>query len=245
MENRKLWEQYAEWKKEYRWVDLTRELSIETDHWSGFDTMRVEVPFDYAEDGFFAHTYTLVSQYGTHIDAPCHFVEGKRTLDQIMPEEMVLPLCVIDVAEQAAANPDFICGTAEILAWEEKHGRIPDGAFVAMRTDWSKRADMDNMGEDGVKHFPGWGMDALKFLIEERNVTAFGHEPKDTDAGIESAVNGYAGEYYLLEQERYQIELMCNLDQLPAAGALIFCGFPKAKGSPGFTARCLALCPKA
>ena len=56
MENRKLWEQYAEWKKEYRWVDLTRELSIETDHWSGFDTMRVEVPFDYAEDGFFAHT---------------------------------------------------------------------------------------------------------------------------------------------------------------------------------------------
>lgn len=244
MENKKLWEQYQGWKQDCCWIDLTRELSTETDHWSGFPAMEVEVPFNYPEAGFFAHKYTLVSQYGTHIDAPCHFVEGKRTLAEIMPEEMVLPLCVIDVAKEAAANADFVCGMAEILAWEAEYGRIPEGAFVAMRTDWSKRADMDNIDADGVKHFPGWGMDALKFLIEERNVAAFGHEPKDTDAGIESAKNGYAGEYYLLEQNRYQIELMCNLDRLPPVGALIFCGFPKAKDSPGFTARCLALCPK-
>lgn len=243
MENRKLWEQYAGWKQDCRLVDLTRELSTETDHWSGFPAMEVEVPYDYPV-GFFVHKYSLVSQYGTHVDAPSHFVQGKRTLDKIAPEEMVLPLCVIDVSEKVAANPDFVFGVADITAWEEKYGRIPEGSFVAMRTDWSKRADMDNVGADGVKHFPGWGMDALKFLIEERNIIAFGHEPKDTDAGIESAKNGYAGEYYLLEQERYQIEMMCNLDKVPAVGALIFCGFPKVKDSPGFTARCLALCPK-
>ena len=103
MENRKLWEQYAGWKEACRWVDLTRELSTETDHWSGFPAMEVEAPFDYPEAGFYAEKYTLVSQYGTHIDAPGHFVEGQRMLDAILPEEMVLPLCVVDVSEKAAA----------------------------------------------------------------------------------------------------------------------------------------------
>lgn len=88
MENRKLWEQYAGWKQDCRWVDLTREVSAETDHWSGFPAMEVEVPYDYPV-GFFVHKYSLVSQYGTHVDAPSHFVQGKRTLDKIMPEEMV------------------------------------------------------------------------------------------------------------------------------------------------------------
>ena len=243
MTNTALWKQYEDWKKEYKWVDLTRVLSPDTPHWSGFDDMVVEVPFDYP-DGFFVHKYTMVSQYGTHIDAPCHFPQGKRSLDQILPEEMVLPLCVIDVSDKVKENVDYTFCVQDVLDWEAKYGKIPEGAFVAMRTDWGKRDELDNVDENGVKHFPGWGMDALEFLAKERKVKALGHEPADTDPGVVSAKEGFVGEYYLLDQDCYQIELMVNLDQVPPVGSLIFCGFPKAKDSPGFTARCIALCPK-
>ena len=243
MTNTALWKQYEDWKKEYKWVDLTRVLSPDTPHWSGFDDMVVEVPFDYP-DGFFVHKYTVVSQYGTHIDAPCHFPQGRRSLDQILPEEMVLPLCVIDVSEKVKENVDYTFCVQDVLDWEAVYGKIPEGAFVAMRTDWGKRDELDNVDENGVKHFPGWGMDALEFLAKERKVKALGHEPADTDPGVVSAKEGFVGEYYLLDQDCYQIELMVNLDQVPAVGSLIFCGFPKAKDSPGFTARCIALCPK-
>lgn len=243
MTNTALWKQYEDWKKAYKWVDLTRVLSPDTPHWSGFDDMIVEVPFDYP-DGFFVHKYTMVSQYGTHIDAPCHFPQGRRSLDQILPEEMVLPLCVIDVSEKVKENVDYTFCVQDVLDWEAVYGKIPEGAFVAMRTDWGKRDELDNVDENGVKHFPGWGMDALEFLAKERKVKALGHEPADTDPGVVSAKDGFIGEYYLLDQDCYQIELMVNLDQVPPVGSLIFCGFPKAKDSPGFTARCIALCPK-
>ncbi|MBQ9092041.1 MAG: cyclase family protein, partial [Anaerotignum sp.] len=174
MGNKALWNQYEGWKKDDKWVDLTRELSVDTPHWSGFPDMVLEVPFDYP-DGFFVHKYTLVSQYGTHIDAPCHFPQGRRSLDQIMPEEMVLPLCVIDITDKVNENVDYVFGVQDILDWEAKYGKIPEGAFVAMQTGWSKREDMNNFDENGIKHFPGWGIPALEFLVHERRVKAVGH----------------------------------------------------------------------
>ena len=148
MGNKMLWNQFEGWKNDYKWVDLTRELSPETPHWSGFPDMVLEVPFDYP-DGFFVHKYTLVSQYGTHIDAPCHFPQGRRSLDQIMPDEMVLPLCVIDVSEKVKANVDYTFCVQDVLDWEAVYGKIPEGCFVAMRTDWGKRDELDNVDENG------------------------------------------------------------------------------------------------
>lgn len=242
MENKTLWSQYEGWKNEYQWVDLTHELSSETPCWQGFSKMETETPFTYA-GGFLTHQYKVISQYGTHVDAPSHFVEGKRGLDEIKPSEMVLPLCVIDISKDVADFPDMALSVKQIENWEWKHGNIPPKAFVALRTDWWKKRDMDQCDQKGVKHFPGWSMEALKFLVEKRDVVAIGHETSDTDAGIDSAKRGYTGEYYILEQERYQIELMRNLDQVPPVGSLIFCGFPKVKDGVGFTARCIALCP--
>ena len=165
-------------------------------------------------------------------------------LNELRADEMVLPLCVIDLSAKSAKNCDYIFTAEDLHQWEAIHGEIPSGSFVAVRTDWSKRADLDNMDEKGMKHYPGWGLDALKFLVEQRNVTAIGHETSDTDAPVSSAKIGYVGEYYILEQERYQIELLKNLDKVPATGAVIICGFPRGVNLTGFTARCIAVCPK-
>ena len=197
--------------------------------------------------GFFAQRYSLVGQWGTHCDPPAHFAEGKRTIDQIDVTEMILPLVVIDVHEQAEKNPDYIIRMTDVRGWEQRHGPIPEGGFVAMRTDWSKRwpdaAAMRNEDEDGVAHYPGWSLDVLKYLYEERKITASGHETTDTDPGVATSKGDYSLETYLLGTDHYQIELLTNLDKVPEAGAIVIVTFPKPKGGSGFPARVFAVLP--
>lgn len=240
-----LWEQADYWKKECRWVDLTRELSPATAHWSGFSPMEVENMFT-LEDGFYVNKYSMVSQYGTHIDAPNHFIEGGRPLDKIMPDEMICPLCVIDKSDAVAENCDYALTVEDIKEWEKEHGKVPDGAFVAFRSDWSKRDDseLDNCDAEGNKHYPGWSVPAIEFLVKERNICAIGHETSDTDPAIVAASKGFIAEIYILEQNCYQVELMVNLSEVPPTGAVIMTMAPKAKDAPGFPVRCVAVCPK-
>ena len=239
-----LWKDYETWKTACKFVDLSHELSPATPHWSGFDDMVVEMPFDYPRDGFRAHRFTLVSQYGTHADAPLHFVPGRMGLHEFGAKDLVLPLCVVDIRDRIAGNDDYAATRKDMTDWESQNGRFPQGAFVALRTDWSKREDMNNYDAAGNKHYPAWGLDVLKFLVEERGTAAIGHETSDTDSAVEAATKGYLCETYILDQNRYQIELMRNLSEVPAVGSLIFCGFPSARDAAGFTARCIAICPK-
>jgi kynurenine formamidase len=118
--------------------------------------------------GFFSELFTHVGQWGTHADPPAHFIKGLRTVDQIDPKEMILPLVAIDVHEEAAKNPDYTLSLERVKKWKKDHGQIPTGAFVAMRTDWSTRwpdvAKMENKDPTGVAHYPGWSLPALKYL---------------------------------------------------------------------------------
>lgn len=235
-----LWKQYYELKNKCKFVDLSHELSEQTPHWSGFSKLSKSVLFDY-EDGFLVNEMKFVTQYGTHVDAPSHFVKGARPLDKIKADELVMPLCVVDITKKVEKDVDYGCTAEDIKEWEKIYGNIPEGAFVALRTDWSKRKDLDNFDKDGNKHYPAWNMDGVKYLVEQRNIGAIGHETSDTDTAVNAAALGYLCELYILEQNRYQIELMCNLDKLPPVGALIFCGFPRFKDGPGFPARCIAV----
>ncbi len=107
-----------------------------------------------------------------------------------------------------------------------------------MRTDWSKRwpdeAKMDNKDAHGVAHYPGWSLLTLKYLYEERKITASGHETTDTDPGIATTKDDYSLETYILSTNHYQIELLTNLDQVPESGAIVVVSFSKTKGRFGF-----------
>lgn len=247
MNNLNLWEELNKLKETCKWVDLSHEVSADTPHWHGFGSLKSSTLYDIEKDGFTTHTYEIVGQYGTHVDAPIHFAKGGRTLDTLTPEDMVLPLCVIDKSKEVEKNNDFAVTLQDILEWESVNGKIPAGSFVAFMSNWSKRANqeaMENKDENGVKHYPGWSMEALEFLVKERNVAAIGHEQADTDPAFIAQNEGMIGEYYILSAGKYQIELLKNLDLCPATGAVIFCTFPKIKDGTGFTARCFAICSK-
>jgi kynurenine formamidase len=237
-----------------RFVDITHSFAPGIPHWHGFPDEKRERIYWYEKgggtmgDGFFSETYTHVGQWGTHVDPPAHFVRGLRTVDQITLQEMILPLVVIDVHEECGKNSDYTLSLGRVKKWEADHGTIPAGAFVAMRTDWSKRwpdgAAMDNKDSSGVAHYPGWTLPALKYLYEDRKITASGHETTDTDSGIATTKDDYSLETYILSTNHYQIELLANLDQVPETGALVVVTFPKPKGGSGFPARVFAICPQ-
>ena len=242
----KLWEELKNFKSRVEMVELSHPVSAKTPHWAGFPPMEGEEIFNFKEHAFTAMRYSIVSQYGTHIDAPGHFTEGGRMLDKLDPKDTILPLVVVDVVDKVKADADYVVTEKDILAHEKINGRIPEGCFVALRTDWSKRTEnFDNIDENGVSHYPGWSIPACEFLIKERKVKAIGHETSDTDASIISNEAGRLPvETYVLGQDIYQIELMRNLDKMPATGGVISVGYPNVVDGPGFSARCFGFYEK-
>lgn len=234
--------------KDKKWVDLTHTFGPDSPHFAAFDDAAFETLFTH-DDGFFAQKFTVPGQYGTHIDAPIHFIRGnQRYVDELDLKELVLPLIVINKSKEAAENNDFTLTREDILAFEAAHGEIEPGTFVALRTDWSKRwpdkTAFENKDSDGNPHLPGWGIDALKLLFEERQIGAVGHETFDTDSSIDVATNGsLIGEYYVLEQDTFQVELLTNLDKVPTKGAFIFNIVAKPEKASGFPVRSFAILP--
>lgn len=205
-----------------------------------------------AGTGFLAHRFTHIGQSGTHVDPPAHFARGGRFLDEQPVTDMILPLVVVDVRRQVAADIDHTVTVADLEAHEAheaQHGQIPAGAFVALLTGWADRwpdgDQMANRDADGAAHYPGWGVDALTFLVEQREVTAVGHDTTDTDPGVIVGGGSAPAETYILAADKWQIEMLAGLDQVPATGALIVATWPKPREGSGFPARVFAIVDRA
>jgi kynurenine formamidase len=226
-------------------VDLTHSFDATTPVWSGFGQARMtpaadpntRKPYTIPQDGFRTTFYEMVGQYGTHVDPPAHFAENGITMDEIPLKQMILPLIVLDDTPYLKDDPNHAFSVADLKAWEKKHGRIPRGSFVALRTDMSK--DWDGNPERFKRSpFPAWAFETIKFLYEQRGVTATGHESLDTDT-----TDKMESETYLLQKGHYQIEVMTNLDKVPPKGALIVVTWPKVRKGLGFPARAFAILP--
>jgi kynurenine formamidase len=226
-------------------VDLTHSFDPRSPVWSGFGQAKMtpaadpktKRPYTIKEDGFRATFYELVGQYGTHVDPPAHFDETGITMDRIPLKQMILPLIVLDATPYLRKDPNHAFSHADLTAWEQRHGRIPRGSFVALRTDMYKDWDTD---PERFKRspFPAWSLETIKFLYERRGVVATGHESLDTDT-----TDKMDSETYILQHGHFQIEVMANLDKVPPKGALIVVAWPKVRDGLGFPARAFAILP--
>ncbi len=224
-------------------VDLTHAFSTSIPVPDGMPAPKTEEIY-----GGAVQIFTHVGQFGTHLDAPGHFHKGMRLLEAIPVNEFILQGCVIDISKKAAENSDYQLQLADVKAWEAVNGAIPDGSFVILRSDWSKRWAIPqayfNKDQSGQKHYPGWGEEALKYLIEQRKIRAIAHETPDTDSGVTCGVDkGWPLESYVLKQNLWQVENLNNADKLPPKGFLVFVGVPKADKATGFPARVIAVLP--
>lgn len=232
--------------KKKNWVNLSHKVNDEIPHFEAFDKIDIKDVASIDKDGFWGSQISIATQYGTHIDAPNHFAKNTRSLLEIPFKERCLNLFVIDVSKEVKDNPDYEVSLDDIKAFEEKHGQIEANSFVALRSDWSKRfSDKDafvNKDKEGIEHTPGWSLEALKFLNEERRVTAIGHETLNTDSGLKLYENkSLEAEYYWLSQDKYQVEILNNLDKVPSIGGIIIISFPQIENISGFNASVTAI----
>lgn len=247
----KLWSALESAKK-LKWVELSHLMDNDSPYWSGIPAGSAElgaVVFDWGNPMLECQiqTFKFPGQFGTHIDFPAHFVQGAAYAESFGMKDAVFPLCVVDISEKVKADQTYCVTADDLREFEEKYGPIPDGAFVALRTDWSKNwPDMNAMSgiaEDGSENFPGWSLEAMKYIYETRNAAANGHETLDTDGSAECARQGdLACERYVLAKGKVQVELLCNLDKLPPVGAVLFASWPNFKGANGLPCRVFAVC---
>jgi kynurenine formamidase len=239
-----------------RVIDLTQTLSPSfpqialPPEFGQCQPFRLEEISRYDERGpaWYWNNFSCGEHTGTHFDAPIHWVTGRdlpnNSVDTIEVRHFVAPACVIDCSVQARDNPDYLLQVSDIEAFEAAHGRIPAGAWVLMRTDWSKRGDpreFQNFDATG-QHTPGPGVEAVRFLVEQRDVLGFGSEAIGTDAGQGyHLLPPYPCHSMMHGSGRYGLQCLTRLDELPPAGAVILGAPLKIERGSGSPLRVLAL----
>ncbi len=214
----------------------------------------IDVISKYDDDGpaWYWNTIRMGEHTGTHFDAPIHWVTGKdladNTCDTIPPHRFVGPACVIDVSAEVARDDDFLLEPKHVTAWESAHGRLPAGAWVLMRTDWSRRTDpasFRNTRDDGP-HSPGPSSAAVELLAHDRDVLGFGVETIGTDAGQAGGFDPPFPCHTIMHGAgKLGLASLCNLDRLPPTGSMLIAAPLKLVAGSGSPVRALALVPNA
>ena len=222
-------------------VDMTHILSPEFPTFFGVPGIEMEQRFNYAEHKLNLFQLSVNEHTATHIDAPLHFSADGASVDEIPLADLVVPLCVVDIAAKAAENADAQVTPDDLQAWIDAHGPIPDKACVAMYSGWAAKAGDDaaytSRGDDGM-HFPGFHIEATQMLLENTSAVAMAVDTLSLDHGPSQ---DFATHYAWLPAGRYGIENLAGLDQVPAAGATLVVGAPTHKGGSGGPARIFAM----
>jgi kynurenine formamidase len=197
------------------------------------------------------YTLTIGEHVGTHLDAPIHWVTGKDGADvgSVAPSQLIGPACVVDKTAETESNPGYLLTVADLEAWEAENGRVPDGAWVLLRTGWGSRAQDEaaflNVGANGPET-PGPDVEASRWLANERSIAGFGVETVGIDAG---AAGGFDPPFplhnFLLGAGRLGLTQLANLEKLPVTGALIVVAPLRLVGGTGSPSRVFAFVPRA
>jgi kynurenine formamidase len=228
-----------------RVVDLSYAINDKLVPWPGDEKyFEATVNATVEKNGYFTRSFWMLEHYGTHLDAPVHFPPGKATVDQIPAKNFFGPAVVLDVQDDAAKDADFRLPTARITQWESKHGTVPRGAIVLLRTGWASRwpdvKKYRNQDAQGKMHFPGFSAEAAKVLVK-RGVSGLGCDTLSADYG---ASEDFAVHHVALGAGLYHLENLSDLSALPEAGAFLVVAPIKLEGGSGGPVRVFALLPQ-
>jgi kynurenine formamidase len=230
-------------------IDLTHAFDEKTVNWPTAQPFRYEKEaWGKSAAGYWyaAGRYAASEHLGTHIDSPIHFAEGQATLDRIPLSSLIAPVVVVDVAAACAKNRDYRVTAADLAGWEKKHGRIPRGSIVLMRTGWGRYwpdkkqyLGSDQPGDTKNLHFPGVGEDAARALLARR-IAGLGIDTASIDYGPSA---DFIAHRVLNGAGIYGIENMANLDRLPPTGSTLIALPMKIAGGSGGPVRVVAVLP--
>jgi kynurenine formamidase len=150
---------------------------------------------------------------------------------------------VFDVRAEGAADADYQLPASRINEWERRHGRVPEGSVVLLRTGWAARwpdtKSYLNQDAAGRMHFPGFSVAAVERLIEHK-VSGIGCDTMSVDCG---ASEQFAVHRLALGAGLYHLENLSDLSELPEKGAFLVVAPIKLEGGSGGPVRVFALLP--
>jgi kynurenine formamidase len=227
-----------------RVLDLAYAISDRLVPWPGDERwFEAKVNASVEKNGYFTRSFWMLEHYGTHLDAPIHFPPGKTPVDQIPAQRFFGMAVVFDVRAEGAADADYQLPVARVEQWETRHGRIPEGAIVLLRTGWSSRwpdeLSYRNQDKTGRMHFPGFSTEAVERLID-RKVSGIGCDTMSVDCG---ASDDFAVHHLALGAGLYHLENLSDLSELPERGAFLVVAPIKLEGGSGGPVRVFALLP--
>jgi kynurenine formamidase len=236
----------------YELIDLTHAFNAQTLYWptspSSFELDTLS--YGKTPGGWFysANAISTPEHGGTHLDAPIHFHDGGHTADRVPLERLFARAAVIDVSAAAANDPDYRLTIADVDAFEQQHGPVAAGTIVLLRTGWDarwpdrKRYFGDDTPNDASKlHFPSYGEEAARLLVEQRQVAALGVDTPSIDYG---ASQDFPVHRVAAAQNVPGFENLTGLDLVPATGALVVALPMKIEGGSGGPLRAIALVPR-
>ena len=221
--------------------DLTHELHHDFPTYFGVPGITLTSKFTFADNGFNVFDLALNEHTGTHIDAPLHFSADKQSVAQIPVENLIAPLAIVDIRERAATDPDTLLTPDDLNAWIAANGPFPERCCVAMNSGWDAHVNGDKFrGADaeGKQHYPGFHVEAAQMLLEESTAVGIAVDTLSLDHGISA---DFATHYAWLPTNRWGLEGVANLGNLPATGATLIVGAPKWRGGSGGPSRVMAL----
>src|SRR5688500_10677073 len=203
--------------------------------------------FDEKGPGWYWNTIRMGEHTGTHFDAPVHWITGRdlpnNTTDTIPARQFIGPACVIDITREVAANEEYLLDRAALERWESQHGQVPRGAWVLLRTGWSRRtgAAFLNVREDGP-HGPGFDQATSRVLAVDRDVLGVGVETIGTDAGQAGTFEPPFPNHNIMHgRGKFGLASLCNLHRLPPTGAVVIAAPLKIVRGSGSPVRAIAL----
>jgi kynurenine formamidase len=235
-----------------RLADLSHRFDERTLYWptatSGFQLTNIHRGKTPAGFFYAANSFCAPEHGGTHLDAPVHFAEGRQAADEVPLERLIAPAVVVDVTRQAAADADYRLEVNDVRGWESRHGRIRAGAIVLLRTGWAARwpdakryFGDDTPGDAGHLHFPSYGAEAARLLVEERRVGVLGVDTASIDHGPSK---DFAVHQIAAAADVAGLENLADLSELPETGAWVIALPMKIGGGSGGPVRVVALLPR-
>jgi kynurenine formamidase len=224
-----------------RLVDLSHEFREDFPAFPKSPPTSRETAVTIPANGFYGQVWTIWEHICTHMDVPAHFVEGGRTSPELTLDELVTPIVVVDISRRAAREPDTVVTPHDLERFERRYGRIPRDAVVAMYSGWEARAGSveayRNTDATGTMRFPGFGKDAVDWLLERRRIRGIGVDTMSLDNGSSSSFDVHLT---VLGADRYGVENLRNLKQIPARGATLVLGLIPWRGGSGGPCRAFA-----
>jgi len=231
-------------------IDLTHEYSDQTIYWPTEQGFELEEEFGgITEKGYYyaAKKFRAPEHGGTHIDAPIHFAQGGKTIEQIPIERLIAPCIVVDVSQKVKQDRDYQIIKKDFEDWEKVNGAIPNNCIVFLRTGWSKywpdRSKYLGTSKTGPEalpelRFPGLHQEAALWISKNRCINAIGIDTQSIDFGKSTHFETHR---VLAEYDMPFFENVTNLDELPSIGAIAIALPMKIKNGSGAPLRIIAI----